>query len=261
MLEAVTFDFDGTIAPTSERQFKWFQHWAKENNRSFPFKDIDEFLVFYNHHCGKEGGVQNVYDALNLPCNMKDRIHPVWPAFEDFNQNNPAGLYPGMKETVEEIWKIGSLNTDPLKNKRLRLGINSTNSWGSMYNDLEQGGILQYFDCFITYEILNKFQGNGDAEALTKPAKVSLALMLDRLGSEGSLTLHVGDTLNDLRSSQKIMRLNPLKPETLITVGACYGYEGREKLELGAETPEGIVHFDYYIDRPQELIGIVKRLI
>ena len=261
MLEAITFDYDGTIAPTSERQFKWFQHWAKMNNKMLAFKDVDEFLKFYNHHCGKEGGVQNVYDALNLPCDMKDRTHPVWHAYEEFNQNNPAGLYPGMKETIEELWKIGSLNSNPLKNRRLRLGINSTNSWRSMHNDLEEGNILQYFDCFITDEILRVYQGNGDSDSLVKPAKVSLALMLNLLGSEGSLTLHVGDTLNDLRSSQKVMRLNPLKPETLITIGACYGYEGREKLELGAETSDGIVKFDYYIDKPEDLIPLVKKLL
>ena len=85
--------------------------------------------------------------------------------------------------------------------------------------------------------------------------------MLNLLDSEGALTLHIGDTLNDLRSSQKVIRLNPLKPETLITVGACYGYEGREKLELGADTPEGIVNFDHYIDKPDELIPIVEKLL
>ncbi len=261
MLEAVFFDYDGTLAPTSQRQEKWFRFYAEKNKKEWQFFSFDEFLAFYNTQCGRAGGVQNVYDALGLPCDMKDRAHPVWPAYEEFNQSNPQELYPGMKETIEKIWRLGSLAKEYKQNRRLRLGINTTNSWKSIYADLKNGGILTYFDCFITEEILRQYQGMGNSEPLQKPSTISLALLLNTSDSKGACTLHVGDTLNDLRASQKVMRLNPLHPETLITVGACYGYEGRERLEQGVETPEGRVHFDYLIDTPQELVSIVEKLM
>jgi hypothetical protein len=62
---------------------------------------------------------------------------------------------------------------------------------------------------------LRKFRG------FKKPSTISLGMMLGLLDSEGDYTLHIGDTRNDLRASKKVIRLNPSKPENLITCGAC----------------------------------------
>lgn len=261
MLDAVLFDFDGTIAPTSIRQEAWFKFYSQLHNKEWPFPSFDAFLSFYNQQCHRKGGVQNVYDGLELPCDMNDKKHPVWPAYEKFNQTNPQELYPRMKETIEEIWKLGALTKDPARNSRLRLGINTTNSWRSIYRDLEKGGILPYFDCFITEEVLSRYHGAGNPDAIKKPSSISLNLSLEVLGSSGARVLHVGDTLNDLRASHKVLRLNPLREENIITVGACYGYEGRENLAKGLETKDGVVKFDYLIDEPKELVAIVQELL
>ena len=163
-----------------------------------------------------------------------------------------------MKETIEEIWKLGQLGKNPLENRRLRLAINTSNSWASIYNDLSHSGILPYFDAHLSDEVLRVYHG-FDGECLKKPAPISLALLLDFIGSEEEYTLHVGDTRNDLCASQKIVRLNPTKPKKVITVGACYGYEGRSTLEQGVKLPTAEqVYFDHLIDRPQELVEIVK---
>ncbi len=261
MLQAVVFDFDGTIAPSSFRQEKWFKHYSKENNKEWLFKDFDEFLTFYNHECSGPKGVQHVYDKLGLPCDMKDRNHIVWRKYESYNQEHPLELYGGMKETIEKIWEMGQLTKNPQMNRRLRLGINTTNSWGSIYRDLAKADVIKYFDSRITEENLRQFSGVGDCEPLKKPSTVSLAMILGLIDSDGGKTLHIGDTLNDLRSSQKVMVLNPMNPETLITVGACYGYEGREKLEQGVEKDGTVVKFDYLIDEPKELVKIVENLL
>ncbi|HLD00467.1 MAG TPA: hypothetical protein VJC39_01865 [Candidatus Nanoarchaeia archaeon] len=193
---------------------------------------------------------------------MKDRAHPVWPAYEEFNQSNPSALYDGMKNTIETIWKLGQLGKDPLRNRRLRLGLNTNNSWGSIYKDLVSGEIIQYFDAHITEEVLRAYHGAGDGNSLKKPARVSLALALGLLDSCGDQTLHVGDTLNDLKASRKVIRLNPQFPENILTVGACYGYEGRERLGQGIVTADRErVNFDYLIDKPKELVDIVKELL
>lgn len=261
MLQAVIFDFDGTIAPTSIRQEKWFKFYSEVNQKEWQFKTFDEFLTFYNHECSGPKGVQHVYDTLGLPCDMKDKTHPVWPAYIEFNQSNPQELYSGMKETIEKIWEMGQLTKDYRMNRRLKLGINTSNSWSSIYRDLAAADVTKYFDSFITEEIIRQYQGVGDCEPLKKPSTVSLALMLGLIDCEGNKTLHIGDTLNDLRASQKVMRLNPMEPETLITVGACYGYEGRKKLEQGVEKDGVLVKFDYLIDEPSELVKIIEELL
>ncbi|MBI2667081.1 HAD family hydrolase, partial [Candidatus Woesearchaeota archaeon] len=250
MLQAIIFDFDGVLAPTSIRQEKWFKFYSERNKKEWPFASFDEFLTSYNEACALPGGVQNFYDKLGLPCDMKDRKHPVWPAYEEFNQKNPSGLYEGVKETIEEIWALGHLGKNPLRNRRLRLAINTSNSWKSIYKDLSDGEILPYFDAHITEETLLAYHGL-EGDCMKKPAAVSLTFLLGRIGSEGKYTLHVGDTRNDLHASQKIIRLNPQKPESVITVGACYGYEGRATLEQGVELPSGErVHFNHLIDKP-----------
>ena len=159
---------------------------------------------------------------------------------------------------MKEIWEIGSLQgPDPLHCRRLRLGLNSNNSRKNVLNDL--GSLVPYFDTIVTSDLLHVYHGNKGGDALTKPARVSLALALDSLQSSGEAAMHVGDTLDDLAASQNVLRQMPyLHCETLITVGACYGYQGREVLEEGVETSSGRVHFDYLIDEPRELIPIVE---
>ncbi len=262
MLQALVTDHDGTLAQTGERQFEWFKFWAKMNHKKLDFKDVREFFPFYNEQCNLAGGVQNVYDFLNLPCDMNDREHPVWPAYEQFKKITPAPLYEGIKESIEEIWKLGHLSSDYKRNKRLRLGINTTNTWKSVYSDLSKGGIIHCFDSFITEEVLRSYHGAENPNSIKKPSKISLALALGLIDSEGQYTIHVGDTLNDLAASQKVMRLNPSHPETLITVGVGWGYEGKEKLEEGLEIPgEGNIYFNHIIEKPSELVNIVKKYL
>jgi len=260
-LQGVAIDYDGTIGKTSERQFNWFKHWAKLNQKEIPFDNVPDFLLFYNSECELDGGVQNVYDALGLPCDMKDRNHPVWKAYTEYKHGNDVPFYPGVKETILKIWEMGHLTNDPKNNRRLRLAINTTNTWDSIYKELLKEGVLHCFDSFVTEEVLRDYQGAGNSNGIIKPSKISLALTLGLIDSVGESVLHIGDTLNDLAASYKVIRLNPSRPETLITVGAAWGYEGRKKLEQGVRVKyDGIIHFNYIIDRPEELVGIVEGL-
>lgn len=269
MLQAVIFDYDGTLAPTQERQFDWFQYWFAHPRNSdrigsdkFPHKDLASFMEMYNVEEGKDGGVQNVYDNLNLRCDMNDREHFVWAEYINYLEEHPNELYPGMKEAVIEIWEAGSLNLDSGRNKGLRLGINTSNVWKPVFKDLKNAGILNYFDSYVSEEILKQYHGNGHSSGIKKPSKISLALALGLIDSPGDRVLHVGDTLNDLAASQKVMRLNPEHPETLITVGVDWGYSGRSALEKGVNVEgQGTVYFDHIINKPKELVEITKKYL
>lgn len=258
MLQGITFDYDGTIGQTNERQFNWFRFWADRNGKSVPYDSLNEFMVFYNEQCGKPGGVQNVYDALSLPCDMKDREHPVWQAYDEFKSENLTILYPGIKKAILDIWEVGHLSEDFHRNRRLRLAINTTNSWKSIYKELEQESLLHCFDSVVADEILRNYYGHENKNPISKPSKISLALILGLIDCEGEHTMHIGDTITDLAASNKVTRLNPMRPETLITVGAAWGYEGREKLEQGYTLKDETTYFTHIIDHPDELLPIVK---
>jgi len=262
MLQGITLDYDGTIARTSERQYQWFIYWSDENGVDFPFSDVEEFMKFYNERCSSPIGVQKVYDELKLPCDMNDKNHPVWKAYTEYKERNPASFYPGMKEVILELHDIGNLSENYQRNRRLRLAINTTNSWESIYPELKKEGVLGCFDSFVTEEVLRDYHGAMGGNGITKPSKIPLALNLGLIGSNGESVIHVGDTLNDLAASHKVIRLNPSRPETLLTVGAAWGYEGREKLESGVRlTNDATLHFNYIIDKPEELVSIVRKLL
>ena len=67
-LDAIIFDFDGTLSLTAPRQETWFKKWAKMNDKPWPFETFDEFLTIYNHTLGTAKdvttGVQKFYDDL-----------------------------------------------------------------------------------------------------------------------------------------------------------------------------------------------------
>ena len=258
MLQAVIFDADGTLLKSEERQFNWLKHWADQKNKKFPFRDLKKFLKFYNDECAKKGGVQNVYNALDLPCKMNDKKHEVWDAYRTFCNANPVELYPGIKQAVLKIHRIGHLSEDYKRTRRLRMGINTTNLWKNVYPALKKNNILRYIDFQLTKDFLSEYEGSGNSNYVTKPSKISLACSLDLADSQGEFTIHIGDTVNDLAASQKVVRLNPMHPETLITVGVAWGYEGKERLEKGVETESGTIYFNRIVDKPSQLVKVIE---
>jgi phosphoglycolate phosphatase-like HAD superfamily hydrolase len=253
-------DWDGTIVKTPQRQFEWFSEWARQNNVEFNYSSIEEFLPKYNKIIS-ETSAQGVYDEFNLPCDMGNHNHPVWLAYDHFKATHPVEMYDGIKDALVDVWKLGRLDSNSLRNQTMRLAINTTNNWKSIYPDLEKFGITYLFDSKCCAETLKEFDGSGNSAAIQKPSKISVALMLNILGSEGHNTFHLGDTIGDLRASYDVRRFGGLKSETLITIGAAWGFEGRESLERGY-TPQdsnvGSIHFTHIIDHPKQLVDVIK---
>jgi phosphoglycolate phosphatase-like HAD superfamily hydrolase len=261
MLTGGLIDWDGTIAMTPERQYNWFKYWANTNNVPFKFNNVKEFLKEYNPLINNVGA-QGTYDAFGLPCNMSDFNHPVWPAYKHFKTLNPVEMYPGIKESLEEVWSMGRLNSNTERNQTLRLAINSTNDWKSIQPDMVRFGIINYFDSYCTAETLKQYDGSGNHGAIHKPSKISVALMLNILGTDGDTTFHLGDALSDLKASVDVRKYGGLKKENLITIGAAWGFEGREALEKGITLESGITaHFNWIVDHPSELPKIIKQYL
>lgn len=261
MIEAVILDFDGVLVDTPQRQYRWFKHWAKENGKELPYSNFDEFLDDYNDTIDNEG-VQAFYDKWKLPCDMDNSNHEVWDAYKSYIQSHPLGLYPGIKEVVEEIWKLGNLTENPEKNKRIRIGINSSSPWANIYPSVQE--ILPYIDSFVTKETLEKEAKRLEVNSkkLMKPSPHSVNLILDLLSvSNANNVMHIGDTRDDLRASHNFYRFVNSLPQKvdLITIGACYGFEGRNRLKQGVETIDGMMHFDELIDKPEEILDIFKK--
>ncbi|PIN70779.1 hypothetical protein COX84_01225 [Candidatus Micrarchaeota archaeon CG_4_10_14_0_2_um_filter_49_7] len=243
LLKGIIFDCDGTIIPTLERQESWFRFYSKRNNQPWRFNCFDDFKEFYNDRVSRPGNVQNVYDELSLPCDMSDKSHPVWPAYEQFNSENPLELYPGMRQALDDIMALSS---------GLVLGLNTSNSMRSIKGSLVEGGIISYFKHIITSDTLREKSPDGDCEPLKKPNTFSIELMLGVLGTEPEETLHVGDTIADLRASHGVHG-----NRSLLTVGACYGYEGSEILSKGY----GGLRFDELVDDASGLVAVVKKFL
>lgn len=253
-LKGIIFDFDGTLSPTHTRQYRWFQYWAEQNGKELAFNGekldtFEKFMEFYNRTIAVKK-TQGVYDDLGLPCDMNNDKHPVWVGYEKFKKENFVGLYKGMADALMYFKSLG-----------LRMNINTTNKIASIERELQHAGVRELFESIITEETLFDYHGAGNPEAIKKPSKISLSLALEELGLPGEEVIHVGDTVNDLAASKKIMRFNPRRFEDIYVIGMTYGFETREMLEKGAETKEGVLHFDALADNVEDLVEIVRNLL
>ena len=254
---AVILDWDGVLADSFKNQFEWFHYWAKhpsnKGNKKVPCTDIEEFKIFYNEQTFKEGGVQNVYDALGLDCDMSDKNHPVWNAYIDFKERNPVKIFPEMKKIVKEAYKLGRLSSN--NNVRLRLSINTSNHWKTMETPLKKSGIIDCFDSYVDSQVLNEVDGSNASKHIHKPSKISVAYSLGYLGSEGNNTLFFGDTLNDLQATRDVVVPYVRNKQNLICVGVTWGFETEQRLKEGINTQFGTYHFNHIIS---EKIGVLN---
>jgi phosphoglycolate phosphatase-like HAD superfamily hydrolase len=257
MIRGIIFDYDGTIAQTLEIQERWLRFWSQENKKVWPFQNYNEFRDFYNREADI-GNFPQVYRALELPYG-DERDHPVWAAYNHFRRENPPQLYPGIRECLHQLFEWGNLSDDPRNNTRVKIGLNTTNTWKSVGHQLRTFGLLGYFDSKITEEVLRE-AGGGNPTKLYKPSTASTVMLLNLLGTKGSETVHVGDTLSDLLCAHQVTRKEGESPENLVTIGVTYGFEGRKVLERGAETPRGKIYFDHLVDHPEEIFPLLKSL-
>ena len=191
-----------------------------------------------------------MYDYFGLPCNMDDLEHPVWIEYNKFKSNNPVELYLGIRNIIEYA----------KKEKRLKLALNTTNSFDKSVEDLfKREKIYELFDYIFDADIMVKHaQSLGtNPKNLRKPNNYSIQHITNVLKLNPDYVLHVGDTRTDLGSSLGILNEEG-KPLDLRTIGVTWGFEPRKILEEGFQKEGKNYHFNYIIDQVEELIKIIK---
>ncbi len=174
MIDAVLFDFDGTLADSSEGIFHTALYTVRKLgvDREYSSDDLRRFVGPPLRQC--------FVIAFSLDEALLDDAVAIYREEYERKGKLMMHLYPGMEAVLRELKAMG-----------LRLGVASFKHRSLVRDCLERLGIASLFDTI---------QGSSLSEDLTKSDIINLAL--DELGAERSCTLMVGDTLADLDGAE-----------------------------------------------------------
>lgn len=191
----IIFDFDGTLADTTATILTTYQITIKE--------------------LGAETRTDAECQAtIGLP--LKEGFRQLYPNFsvteldnyvdtyrKIFNKNKHRlipELYPGVKETLEEMAKLG-----------IQMSIASSRSKESLIEFCSDNGILEYFSLIL----------GADDVVRAKPNPEPVLLTLEKLQKDATQTIVVGDMPVDIEMG---------KGANCRTVGVSYGNSSRQAL-------------------------------
>lgn len=193
--QLIIFDFDGTLADTTEVILKTYQ-MAIAELRSEPRTDAE------------------CQATIGLP--LKEGFRKLYPDFSEeeldkcvvtyrriFSENKQtfkSKLYPGVKETLDELAKLG-----------IQMSIASSRSKESLIEFCEYTGILEDFSLIL----------GADDVTHAKPNPEPVLLTLEKLGKDADSTTVVGDMPVDIEMG---------RGANCRTVGVSYGNASRKEL-------------------------------
>lgn len=191
MIEAVMFDFDGTVADTNHLVYESFRVTLKEKLQVEPQR-------------------QDIYDLFGEPLERTlkryvDDIEDILAYYRAFNEENHDALiqpFPGVEAALRDLQAMG-----------VKLGIVTSKRRAMALRGIEVLGLGDYFDVVITPEDTRNH----------KPSADPLLKGLERLGGiPPERVLMVGDSVFDIKCGQNAGAR---------TVGVTYTVVGLEKLE------------------------------
>lgn len=173
MLEAVLFDFDGTIADTSPGIFHTAIHAMRSLGFNDEYKDEDlrRFVGPPLRDCFRI--------AFGLDPKYIDEAVAIYHREYSEHGMYMCSLYPGILDLL-----------GMLRNNGIRIGLATFKGEKLAYRCLENLGILGCFDAVF---------GSDDSESRTKSDIIRLCL--SELGVKASDALMVGDTENDRKGA------------------------------------------------------------
>lgn len=148
----------------------------------------------------------------------------IYRNYQTDNFGDQIKLFPGIKELILEVEKQG-----------FKMGLVTSRLYKTTMEGLEKFGIKEYFDVIVTAEDVTKH----------KPDPQPINIALEKMGSVPEKSVMLGDTLFDLLCSA-----NAGVKSVLVSWSLALG--GKTKEELGEAAP------DYIIDKPEELLDIIK---
>jgi len=164
-VELVIMDYDGTLVDSEPVRQRFFHELCTKNNKPDPAEVIKKT---YNTDAGFE-----VYSRMGF--NLEEDLLYIWGEFIKFFNENPAPIFPYVRETISRIKKL---------NKKLALA--SANSIRIISPSLQRNGLEPAFDIIVTTE-----DSERKATILKKCA--------DKLGVKNYRNvISVGDTQDDI---------------------------------------------------------------
>lgn len=206
MIKAILFDFDGTLANTAPGIVLTMQKTFEEMGQPIPSEEA-------------------IRQTIGLP--LKDCVQ-ILGGFDDKLADEGAALYRHLFPIYEvdhiSIFPEVSETLAVLASKGIRMAICTSRNKFSLDSILQRHHLEQYFETIIT----------ADTHQLRpKPAPDMALVLLERMGTQASETLVVGDTTFDIEMGNSAQ---------CPTVAVTYGNHSREKL-LTANPTYIIDHF------------------
>ena len=194
MVEAVLFDFDGTLADSSEGIFHTALYTVRKLgvNREYTEEELRRFVGPPLREC--------FVVAFGLEESLLDDAVRIYREEYDKSGRFMMKLYPGMKKTLLAIKSMG-----------MKLGVASFKSEKLVTECLDFLGILDLFD---------SVHGSSLVENRTKSDIINL--VLSDLGRAKSSVLMVGDTMADL---------NGAVASGVPFLGVTYGFGFSERID------------------------------
>ena len=174
MPEAMIFDFDGTLADSSEGIFHtaFFSFRKLGVTREYTEEDLRRFVGPPLRQC--------FVVAFGLDEALLDDALDIYRKEYDEHGRFMMHLYPHMKDVLVK-----------LKSDGVKLAVATFKSENLVKSCLEYLGVIDLFD---------SIHGSSLSEDLTKGDIIKLAL--SDLGTDSAETLMIGDTLSDLRGAE-----------------------------------------------------------
>ncbi len=168
MIDTVIFDFDGTLADTSQIVINSFKH---------------TYSVF-----GKDGFDEDyVMSTFGEPLALTLRRDFSEHCFEDVIACYRDYQVERFKDEVK-LYETVIETLEYLKNKNIKMGIATSRLKNSTLEAIDSLNIKKYFDAVITADDVKKH----------KPDKEPLIKTMELLGSNAENTLYVGDSKFDM---------------------------------------------------------------
>ena len=193
MIKAVLFDFDGTLADTSESIILGFQYVF---DRHAPNLKTDK--KFFQSILGPS--LKEIFPIYFPGQDIDAIIQEYRDACRPYHNAEHTYLYPHASETLDELHKMG-----------IKVCIFTSRSRESAHNLLEMLGILNKVDYFIGYEDVEK----------AKPDPDGIHKVLKHFNYKPEDIIMVGDHGHDI---------NAAKAAGTIGIGVSYSFYGAERL-------------------------------